>query len=188
MAQVKKLSIAKVFGKVTAALLMVAGADGKVVPNPTPVRLMRIGGVATGTKTGVGDYGPWECLTGEFVAYSAKDGEEQRAPYAFLPDVALIPITVALKATPGASVQFLIDVFAKHSTESATGYEYTFEPVVKPQGEDPIARLLAQAAPMLIGDKMVGGTLAIGAPAEPGHGAVASTPEIVATEKIGKKK
>jgi hypothetical protein len=162
MPQVKKLSVAKVAGKITAATVMTV-IDGKPAPNPNPVFVMRAGGVASGIKTGVSDYGPWKCLTGDFVAYGP-DGVEQRAPYLFLPEVAQIPIETALTNNQGAAVTFLVDVQVKADKESSVGYVYTFEPVVRPGGADPIAALLAQAAPLKVGDKTFGGALALEAP------------------------
>ncbi len=162
MPQVKKLSVAKVAGKITAATVMTV-VDGKPVPNPNPVFVMRAGGVASGIKTGVSDYGPWKCLTGDFVAYGP-DGVEQRAPYLFLPEVAQIPIETALTNNQGAAVTFLVDVQVKADADSSVGYVYTFEPVVRPGGADPIAALLAQAAPLKVGDKTFGGALALEAP------------------------
>ena len=175
MAQVKKLSVAKVFGKIDIAALMTV-VNGVATPSESPMHVMRIGGLATGTKEGVSDYGNWKALQGDFVAYSAKDGAEQRAPYAFLPDVALVPIEVALAQANTSGVRFLIDVFVKYDAESSTKYVYTFEPVVKPQGEDPVAQLLAMAAPFTVkgkdgGESRVGGMLALEAPkadAQPG--------------------
>ena len=166
MAQVKKISVAKVYGKIAIADLMTT-VDGKIVPNAAPLFVMRVGGLATGTKDGVSDNGPWKCLVGDFVAYNAKDGAEMRAPYCFLPDVALTPLTVALAQAQTAGVRFLIDVSVQYDAASATNYVYTFTPVVKPSGEDPIAALLALAPPLTIGGKAVGGTLAIEAPKEP---------------------
>ncbi len=157
MPQVKKLSVAKVAGKITAATVLTV-IDGKPAPNPNPVFVMRAGGVASGIKNGVSDFGPWKCLTGDFVAYGA-DGEEQRAPYLFLPEVAQIPIENALAQNPGGAVTFLIDVQVKHDAASSGGYVYTFESVVRPGGADPIAALLAQAAPLKVGEKTFGGAL-----------------------------
>lgn len=163
MAQVKKISVAKVFGKITA-LDLVTVVDGKPTPIDAPLFVMRVGGLATGTKDGVSDNGPWKCLVGDFVAYGARDGVEHRAPYCFLPDVALTPIVVALAQAGTQGARFMIDVAVIPDATSATGYVYTFTPVVKVAGEDPIAALLALAPPLTIKGQQVGGTLALEAP------------------------
>lgn len=157
MAQVKKISVGKVYGKIKIADLM-QSVDGKLV-GKGPVLVMRVGGLATGIKEGVSDFGPWKALVGDFAAFSGATGEEMRAPYCFLPDVALNPLTVALAQSNTAGVRFLIDVYAQYDESSQTQYTYTFEPVVKPVGSDPVAELLAQAAPLQIGGKAVGGLL-----------------------------
>lgn len=168
MAQVKKISVAKVYGKIDKKELLTV-VDGKIVPKEGNTFVMRVGGIATGTKNGVSDNGPWTALTGAFKAWSAKDGEEHEAAICFLPMIAMTPLTVALSQASAQGVRFLIDLFVFHVEPEAgrehIGYEYTFVPVVKPTGTDPLAELLAQAAPLKIGEKEVGGTLALAAPA-----------------------
>lgn len=157
MPQVKKLSVAKVAGKVNIEKLL--ASPGK------RIFLMRCGGRAVGTKEGLSDYGKWISLVGNFVAISGETGEESRAPYLFLPDVALVPIQVALSEPNCEGVDFLIDVFAVYAPESSVHYEYTWEPVVSHVASDPITALFAQAVPLTIAGKTVGGTLALTAPA-----------------------
>ena len=149
MAQVKKLSVAKVAGKVDIERLL-AAPDKRVF-------LMRCGGRAVGTKEGLSDYGKWTALVGNFVAISADTGEESRAPYLFLPDVALVPVQVALSAPNSTGVDFLIDLYAVYDKESSVHYSYSWEPVVEAPASDPIKELFAQAKPLLIGGKWVGG-------------------------------
>lgn len=167
MAQVKKLSVGKLFGTIKVADLLTT--ENGLIVSRGPVHLARFGGVATGIKEGASDFGPWKALVGDFVGYSAKDGSEQRAPYLFLPDVALVPLTVALAQPSANGVRFMIDIFAVHNEESSTKYVYTWEPVIKPQGQDPVAELLALAAPFAVKGKdgvesKVGGLLALDAP------------------------
>jgi hypothetical protein len=170
MSQIKKISVAKVYGKIDKKDLL-SVVDGKIIANKEPLFVMRVGGLAVGTKDGMSDNGPWTSLLGDFVAYGAKDGEEHRAPICFLPDVALTPIKVALAQAGTSGVKFLIDLMVNYAEATGgrehIGYEYTFRSVVNASGEDPVAALLALAPPMTIAGKSVGGTLAIEAPKQP---------------------
>lgn len=140
MAQVKKLSVAKVFGKVDLEALI--KADGQ------RMHCGRYMGIASGVKTGVSDYGVWKALTGSFEGVSP-DGEVSAAPYLFLPEVAQIPIELALAAGSQA-VSFAVDVFVKYAKDSQTKYEYTFESVIPPSQDDPMQKLKAQVAALAL--------------------------------------
>lgn len=144
MAQVKKISVAKLFGKVKLSELMVA-------PNQTMV-VMKVLGIAVATQTGESDYGNWTALQGQFEAVNPATGEVQESATLFLPDVALIPIKVAL-ATPGnKGVQFAIEVSVTYVAEregakaGGSPYEYSFKHLIKLDESDPIAQLKAKMA------------------------------------------
>jgi hypothetical protein len=138
MAQVKKLSVATVYGKI----------DLKEVLNAEkPVPVMRAYGVAVGTKTGTSAYGDWTALIGQFKAVNLKTGEVSEAAQLFLPEVALTPLRVALSRNENRSVRFALDIKvqpAKNSKPGGVPYEYTFEHLLPPAEDDPLLMLEAE--------------------------------------------
>lgn len=142
MAQIKKLSVATVCGKL----------DVKAILNSAePIKLMRVIGQAVDQKRGESSYGDWTALLGRFKATNLATGEISEAATLFLPEVALIPLQVALAAGP---VMFAIEISVKSATNVKPGgsvYEYTWEPLLPPTDSDPIKqmeeRLLALSAP-----------------------------------------
>jgi hypothetical protein len=135
MAQTKKLSVATVYGKIDAK---------KVLNSEKPIKVMRVIGQAIGTKAGNSSYGDWTSLVGQFKAINADTGEVSEAATLFLPDVALIPLQVALARDDTKGVAFAIDIFVKASTNTKPGgsvYEYSFENVLPPADNDPIKAL-----------------------------------------------
>ena len=144
MAQVKKLSVATVYGKIKLSELM----DAK---NKDGFPVMRVYGSAVSIKKGMSSFGEWEALQGRFKAINPATGEASEAATLFLPTVALLPIQVALNVPDARGVEFAIDVRVKFSEESQTKYEYSWEPLLLPSEDDPILRLekkmLALAGP-----------------------------------------
>lgn len=138
MAQVKKLSVATVFGKIKLSELM--AAKDKTLP------VMRVFGIATGTKSGTTNFGDYTALQGQFRAVHPVTGETHDAATLFLPDIALLPITAAL-ASGAQGVEFAIVVSAVYVAEKegfkagGSPYEYTFENLLPMGGDDPLARL-----------------------------------------------
>jgi len=139
MAQVKKISVATVCGKIKLSELMAA-------PEKT-VKLMRVFGRAVGIKQGLSNFGEWTALQGSFKAINLADGASSEAAVCFLPDVALIPIQTALSASAG--VDFAIEISAVYVAEKeghkagGSPYEYTFTPLLATSNDDPVARLEA---------------------------------------------
>ena len=149
MAQVKKLSVATVYGAIDLEKLIAAS---KVGDGSMP--LMQVIGNAIGQKTGQSSYGDWTALTGQFQATNLETGEVSEAAQLFLPEVALIPLQVAMASPEARGVEFAITVSAKYAKSAKPGgvpYEYTWTPLLPPDANDPItrikARLLALAPP-----------------------------------------
>lgn len=143
MAQIKKLSVAKVFGKVILSKLIAA-------PNQR-IHVMDVIGLAVGTKAGDSDYGDWTALQGKFRATNAETGEVFESATLFLPDVALIPIQVAL--SQGSAVSFAISLYVDYVAErvgakaGGSPFEYSWEPLLDEDAEsDPLARIEAAIA------------------------------------------
>jgi hypothetical protein len=133
----KKLSVAKVFGKITA--VKVAQAENQVL------KIMRVFGSATGKKTGVSDFGEWVALTGQFRAINPATGETFDSATLFLPDVALDLIVAQLDGGAQA-VDFAFDISAVADESVAVGYSYRASPLIEAEAESPLARLEAKLA------------------------------------------
>lgn len=149
MANVKKLSVATVYGKPTLGALVAAQAAGKSLP------AMRAIGFAVGFKTGESSFGAFTALQGDFACWpldgaGKPTGEQQQSSTLYLPEIALTPILVAL--TNGAqSVKFAIDIAFMVVPEEkrkpgGSIYEYTFTNVLPPDTSSPMASLLADVA------------------------------------------
>jgi len=140
MANIKKLSVATVYGKIDLK---------KLINHEGPMPIMRVIGNAIGHKTGTSQYGDWTALSGMFEATNLETGEAHQSSQLFLPDVALTPIMVQL-AQPGVrGVEFVIDITVRHNAQAKPGgsaYEYGFDTVLKASESDPISRLKAQLA------------------------------------------
>lgn len=158
MAQVKKLSVATVFGGIQRDTL-------KRILDGERIKVMMVYGMAVGVKTGQSTYGDWTALVGQFKAIHPETGEVSEAATLFLPDVALIPIQVQLAANNNQAVSFAMEVYASAAVNPKPGgspYEYSFEHVLPPAEDDPVRRLelrmaeagvLKLAAPDDKGDK-----------------------------------
>ena len=162
MAQVKKLSVATVYGSIDIKALIradedpengaVKGDDGKF--SGGKLKLMRVYGQAVSTKTGASSYGDWTSLLGQFKAVNLATGEVHEASTLFLPDVAMTAVMVGLSAPDARSVEFAMDIFATLRKDGKPGgvpYTYEWAPILPPGENDPIKRLeakmLALAAP-----------------------------------------
>ena len=138
MAQVKKISVATIFGKIPLKELMAADEKGQTLP------VMRVLGSAVASKTGTSAYGDWTCLLGTFEAIHAGDGSVHRAAQFYPPEIALIPILTALSQPGCRGVEFVIDISAKFVNDAKPGgsvYEYVYDHVLPPDANDPITRL-----------------------------------------------
>lgn len=116
---------------------------GKKVKRPEetdPVKWMyRIVGVATGSRTGEGTYGQWVGLEGTFQALRYEDGAVFRAGQCFLPQVALNLVLPVLKVNNAVEFAFNVGI---QFADSQIGYEYTVEPLIEAEENDPINNLL----------------------------------------------
>jgi len=82
-------------------------------------------GLAINVQTGTTSFGEWTALVGEFEAWN--DKMRVRSNKLFLPEVASIPITLAL--AKGDSVEFGI-IVSKIEAENAVGFEYTVKNII----------------------------------------------------------
>ncbi len=110
----------------------------------------RLIGIATGTKSGVSQYGDWTSLIGSFQ-FTSPEGETVRAVQAFGPDLVIQPV-VAQLASGSQSVTVAVDVFAVPSDKSPTGWNYVCSTAIEETESDPLALLMAKttARPVLL--------------------------------------
>lgn len=106
--------------------------------------LMRVVGVANGTKEGESTFGPWKGLTGRFEATNIDTGEVFKSPVCFLPEFA-IDLVIGQFSDDVKSVAFAFDIGAEYSEEAATRYEYTVTPLVDAP-DDEITKIAFEAA------------------------------------------
>lgn len=137
----KKISIAKVFGKISGALIAKTGGD--------TIHVMRVLGSATGIKEGTSDYGDWKALFGQFRATNPETGEQTDAATCFMPDVALDMVAAAL-AQGATAVDFAFDVFAVLDDTAQCGYTYRVTPLLQAAEDSPINRIEAKMAALAL--------------------------------------
>lgn len=132
MSQVKKITVAAVYGRI----------DIKAVVNSdVPIPVMKIGGQVIGSKLVQSPYGAATALQGQFVAYHPETGEEFLSSTLFLPDVAMVPIMVALSREGVRGVDFAIELQVQPSQSKKAGgvpYEYTFIDLKPASESDPL--------------------------------------------------
>lgn len=148
MAQVKKLSVGAVFGKIKPEHYLTT-RDGKPVPKDRPTPIVRFGGTCVASKiVPVAAYPdkPATAFMGDFVAVNHESGEVSKASVMYLPDVLATWLLVQLARPETKAVQFLADVSVVASDNTRPGampYMYAFEHVLPPDESDPITKLLA---------------------------------------------
>ncbi len=132
---------------------VIAEKIGSLAPKEgeAPIDLLKVFGVATGTKTGETQYGDWTALTGMFEAVRVSDGARFQGGTCFLPGAAGEMLIGALQAAkvkdPDASVHFAVMIGVKGITkrDGTAGYEFTTREIVKVQQADALADLRAKA-------------------------------------------
>lgn len=136
--------------------ISVAKCHGKISRDALPTGpILRVGGIATGTKSGPDKNRPgetWTALTGDFIAIDTVTGEEYRAGVCFLPTVGQNLVLGALGGSPDG-VEFGFDIGVKKA-DNPVGYEYTVKPVVKAKESQVMLNLMArmsEASPLAIG-------------------------------------
>lgn len=153
---VSKIAVAQVIGKVPTQIVEVSviGEDGK----PTVEKqkrgieqaLMRIVGLATGSKAGNSTFGEFIAFTGQFQATNILTGEIYRAGKIFFPKMIEDLLATQVAATENG-VEFAFDIGVKPSG-NAHGYEYTVTTLMAIAENDPLklmADRLTASAPAL---------------------------------------
>jgi len=131
----KKLSTNKICGKIKIMDILSKDEPSK--------DLYEVVGIATGTKDGATDYGPWIALSGNFAAHNIETGERFRSGVCFLPDVALDPVIGQLNGGAHA-VEFGWTIGIKLDDSSTVGYVYYARPIIEADENDPLELLAAK--------------------------------------------
>jgi hypothetical protein len=105
--------------KITSKLLVGNTASAKYGD------LYNVLGSAISLKSGASSYGEWTALIGQFHAWN--DKHSFSANMVFLPEVATIPIVIALKK--GETVDFGI-IVSKVKADNAIGFEYVIRNII----------------------------------------------------------
>lgn len=119
-------------------------------PEPNPdkeLKLCRIAGFASGTKTGVTQYGKWEALTGEFAATNFLTGEIFAGKTCLIPaamgEALVTAVETALERDAGSKVRFSVDIsVARSPREPDKKYVYFVRPVIEAELGSPALALL----------------------------------------------
>lgn len=133
---VKKISVKSIFGDVKAALKKGTIQDGTAI--------IRVIGIASGTKTGNTQFGDWTALLGQFKGTNLVTGEQFTSGKCFLPESAMeliVPVVVA-----GNTAEFAVDIGVKENDSLAIGYEYTVTPLIQQGSTDAMERLESAVA------------------------------------------
>lgn len=137
----KKITVATVLGGKPDIKKIIAAheATGKALP------LIECYGIATGTKAGSSDMGPFVKLIGLFQAVNLETGEKTRAGVCILPAAANDLVAGALGfPTDARGVEFGFRLSAIYDVKSATNYVYVVEAMHQIQDNDPLAMLAAR--------------------------------------------
>jgi len=116
--------------------------------------LMHIIGKANRVKEGVGDFGPWQKLMGQFEAVNLETGEIFVSPQCILPEpmngmIAGQILNAESSAAP--VIDFALEIGVEASGKAGgTGYEFTTRPLVEARETDALAEL-RKHVPKLIG-------------------------------------
>jgi hypothetical protein len=141
-------------------------------------KLMHVIGKANRVKEGVGDFGPWQKLMGQFEAVNLETGEVFVSPQCILPEPMNGMVAgQILNAEAGAApvIEFALEIGVEASGKAGgTGYEFTTRPLVEARETDALSDL-RKHVPKLIAAPRAGD-------------AEADTPEVEAPKKVAKKK
>lgn len=137
---ISKISAKSVIGKIKA-------------PDSGQHFIMQVMGIATGTKTGESDKGPWTALLGSFQAINMETGNVYRSGVCFLPNIVLNMILPKLLEKDSKAVEFAFNIGIKADEDSVTGYVYIAEPIFEAAENDPL-EMLTKKLPKTSGEKV----------------------------------
>ncbi len=101
--------------------------------------LYSIIGKAVSLKRGQSNYGEWTCLIGTFEAWN--DEINVSSNQAFLPEIASIPLEVAVMDDTAKDISFGIEIWKVLDSESSVGYQYTIKNIIKNEEDNAMKKL-----------------------------------------------
>lgn len=132
MELINKISVATVIGDVKRLVKEMKDGESKTI--------MRVVGIANGTKSGESDMGPWTKLLGEFKATNLLDQKEYVSGSCFLP-ASVMDVVSGQFGDDVKKVQFGFDIVIVEDIGSQVGYHYSAIPLLKPQENNALALL-----------------------------------------------
>jgi hypothetical protein len=129
----------------------IMGEQIKNLLTEEPVELYTVYGIATGTRTKDTTYGVSTAVTGQFECVRSTDGLIMRGSVLYLPEPAGGTLIEALekRGQGDNGVEFIATIGIKPSKKSATGYEYTWKPHLKPEEKAALDNLRSQVKGLL---------------------------------------
>lgn len=125
------------------------------------VPLYRVGGVATGIRTGKSKFddreetSEWIALTGRFRAFTKhKDGEGEtfESGVCFMPGYVVDAVAGQLSAET-TGVRFAYDIMAKYDEKSATSYTFHAVSLLEPAEDDPLDTIVGPASNAMLASR-----------------------------------
>jgi hypothetical protein len=146
----KKITVATVYGPIDVSQLpaLQTGTVDAPVPNPYPwKKICRISGYATGTKSGMTQYGPWTAFLGDFAGVNHDTGEITMGKACLIPgamgDALIESFAELAKESDAPKMRFSVDVFVKRNArEPGKKYDYKVAPVLEAKLSSPAIALL----------------------------------------------
>ena len=148
-----KITVASVYGAIAIKNLppLFIGTIDDPQPNPNKeLKICRIAGFASGTKSGVTQYGTWTALAGEFAATNYDTGEVFASKTTLIPGAMGEALTTAmdnlLADNPDGApkLRFSVDISLTRSPrEPDKKYVYVVRPVIEAELSSPALALLS---------------------------------------------
>lgn len=136
----------KLLNKITVKTVLGKKPNAAIMGDADEFPIMTVYGTVKLSKPGVHTFGDgkeseYVKFIGDIRAVRTSDGTEYRSRELILPNLAegaLAPVVEALDSEAGESVRFAFDI-GMRKAETATGYEFTAEPLVESEEHDPLA-------------------------------------------------
>lgn len=133
--EIKKLSTKDIVGDVKKIVREIdEDKDG--------VDLYLLGGVATGFSSGVGSYGEWFKIQGDFLCVNLMTGKRFKAPSCFIQEPVQGYLLNAL--SNATEVEFTVKVRVMRDDSTAIGYTYILTPILNAEQTDKLEKVRAR--------------------------------------------
>lgn len=119
-------------------------APSKILKEGTP--LYRVYGIVRGIKTGQTQYGEFTGFRGDFRAQNVETKEAFAGAVCYLPPVAQDLVLGAFDMNTRQPLNFAFEIGIKENLKVPMKYEYTCEPLMKPQESDIMRQIESEIA------------------------------------------